>query len=609
MWFDVVLRDGAYGWWESDGEFQPLTSAADVLAGWRAVGVFRSPAGPAVVEFTNDAAVASWFLDADLVRLGGTIWELDEQGKRLFGDAFWPVLARLAEAALGGVEPSSCAAAHGFLRLNSSTRNDLASLVLASGPGAQFVAASEGQVPADLPFLGEALSIDLQEAALTGAANGGLRYVDPSNNQPVSLKHSLLLDDFRFLYPLKCASGRQLFACAAGHYNNFLGLYDHDNATFYAKNVEVATRAFEWVRQSLVVAVALYAAPLSRYLELPSTRLTAFLRPPPSSHLGHQLRDELAGLERLSSLCVTQSDIAVAVPSADRGTEIYGPVDQIFVELAGKVRHWNSDLDFREQAYNEGLCLFRQTYPYVSDSLRQKIRARIERSLELEPDRDRLSRLKGEGRAVVLIGLRVENRTLIGLDEFIRRLLDLLSSMVQCGAVVLDGFNSWGERPDQIYHTNEQKAAKRLPIDVERELASKIVAAAPGNIEVIDLIGASVDRSLFWSFNSDCFFAIWGAGLAKYRWAANRPGYVLSSAWNLKHRSDLRIYDSPEVMEAPTELQFVEPHLVFDRPDAEILNFQHDQEIDSYFNFAVERTGTLASVREFFLRHLPNPRT
>ncbi len=226
-----------------------------------------------------------------------------------------------------------------------------------------------------------------------------------------------------------------------------------------------------------------------------------------------------------------------------------------------------------------------------------------------EPDRQRLARFEAEGRTVVLIGLRVENRTLIGLDAFMRDLLDLLSSMVQHCAVVLDGFNSWGEQPDQIYHTNEQKAAKRLPIEVERELASKIVAAAPRNVEIIDLIGASVDRSLFWSFNSACFVAIWGAGLAKYRWVANRPGYVLSSAWNLRYRSDLRIYDSPTVMETPTELEFVAPHLVFDQPEAEILNFQSDQAIDSYFNFAVERTGTLASVREFFLRHLSNPGT
>jgi hypothetical protein len=606
MWFDAIAKGGVYGYDATDGSFRKLVSISDVLPGWRPTGVLVSPWGPGIAEFTDGLAIASWFMDANLVRIGGTIWELDQRARQLFGLAFGSVLEGIAHSALNGDVNPSEPAVRGLFNINPATRQDLVWLAAAHGGGAQFVQATENKIP-DLPFLLDALSIDLQDAAIKGAPNG-LQYLDPSSGQPILLTHSILLDDFRFLYPIVCPGGRRLYACAAGHYNNVLGLYDHAEATFLTKHVDLAMLSFERIRQDVIAATVLYAEPLSRYLQSSPTRLSVFLRPPPSSHLGHQLRDELSGLERMSALSLTRSGISAVVPSADRGTEIYGPLDEIFPELAGHVHRWNSAIDFRKESYNQGLCLFRQTHPYVTASLRQKIKARVEHQFDLERDRAELSRLKAEKRSIVLLGLRVENRTLIGLDAFIREILQLLAGSIGAGVVVLDGFNSWGDRDDQIYHTNEQKAAKRLPIDVERELAAAIVASAPPGIEIIDLVGASVDRSLFWSFNCDCFVAVWGAGLAKYRWAANRPGYVLTSNWNLRHRSDLRIYDSPSVMEDPAELKFIEPHLVFDQPEAEILNFQHDQPIDSYYNFAVQLDGTLESVREFFGRHLRSSR-
>src|SRR6185436_17208600 len=115
-------------------------------------------------------------------------------------------------------------------------------------------------------------------------------------------------------------------------------------------------------------------------------RLTGFLRPPPSSHLGHQLRDELSGLERLRCRGLAQG-LHVMVPGADHGTEIFGPLEEIFPEFEGRVARLDAHLDFRDHAYRQGLCLFRQTYPYVTAALRGRLRRRIDLNQALSQDR------------------------------------------------------------------------------------------------------------------------------------------------------------------------------------------------------------------------------
>jgi hypothetical protein len=602
MWLDVVVRDDVYGCDNADGNFLRLALVSAVLPGWRPLGVFVSSTGPAIAEFTDERVIASWFLDAKFERLGGTVWELGDEARELMASAFRPTVESIANAVLAG-DGHLQDAFGGFRNINAATRRDIISLATLRSATPHFVQIPETAVP-DWPFIGDALSVDIQDAAIEGASRGDLQYVDPSNGRKIPLAHSILLDDFRFIYPVECADGQRAYACAAGHYNQFLGLYRHDTATFYTQDADAAVLSFGGIVQDIIAVAALYADSLADYLRCNPTKLSFFLRPPPANHLGHQLRDELSGLERLSALGVAKDGLSVVVPAADGGTEIFGTLEEIFTEDVGNVIRLPSHVDFREESYRLGLCLVRQTYPYVSASLRKKLEERILRKSALEPDMALLARLKAEGKAVVLFGLRVENRTLIGLDGFVREFVALLSSLVKGGALVLDGFNSWGEASDQIYHSNEAKAAKRLPIDVERELAASITDLAPPNIEIINLVGATVDRSLFWSIYCDCFIAMWGAGLAKYRWAANRPGYVLTSAWNLRHRSDLHIYDSPSVMEAPTELEFVESTLVYDQPEAEMLSFQTDQAIESYFNFAGERDGTFKSIREFLCRHL-----
>ena len=83
------------------------------------------------------------------------------------------------------------------------------------------------------------------------------------------------------------------------------------------------------------------------------------------------------------------------------------------------------------------------------------------------------------------------------------------------------------------------------------------------------------------------FISPWGAGLAKYRWAANKPGVVVSSRWVLQNKGDLHIYDSEKYMERPTEIRFIEPKHVFDLEDEPVLIQVFNPHHPMYYNFKV----------------------
>ena len=111
-----------------------------------------------------------------------------------------------------------------------------------------------------------------------------------------------------------------------------------------------------------------------------------------------------------------------------------------------------------------------------------------------------------------------------------------------------------------------------------------------------------MSTSLAWTMACDCFVSIWGASLAKYRWVGNRPGYVLSSRYNLLHRSDLHIYDAPAYMESPTPLRFVAPDCIVDDPRAaQLVPVGAGQ--PSFVNFHVDIARVLPEILQVIERN------
>jgi len=102
-------------------------------------------------------------------------------------------------------------------------------------------------------------------------------------------------------------------------------------------------------------------------------------------------------------------------------------------------------------------------------------------------------------------------------------------------------------------------------LDEEIGAAERIKSAISSeSITVFNTIGCSLCESINWSLLCGFFVAPWGAGLAKYKWIANKPGLVFSSTKVLNSRSDLHIYDSPIFREATYPCEYIDSNSVID---------------------------------------------
>ena len=166
--------------------------------------------------------------------------------------------------------------------------------------------------------------------------------------------------------------------------------------------------------------------------------------------------------------------------------------------------------------------------------------------------------------------------------------------------VVFDGHNARGKtRSDETISSYREGAATQSPLAVERSLVAAMRQRCAGQpVTLLDTLGEPLAVSLAWAQACDGFVALWGAGLAKYRWIANKPGFIISSRWNLEKKGDLHLYDVEEYMDAPTPVVFVPSDVMQDLPAAPMLvPFEHA----SYCNFTFNPAAMRRHIRDFLL--------
>jgi hypothetical protein len=297
------------------------------------------------------------------------------------------------------------------------------------------------------------------------------------------------------------------------------------------------------------------------------------------------------------------------IPGARNGIELWGPIEALFPELR---RHVNRDLhhgsDVMPYLYAQGVCAVRMTRERVSAELRR----RLQRFTQTDPGYADIRRqalgARGRGAPVVILGLRVENRTLVNITGFFRDVIRLVAQVWPGAILVIDGHNvrdtgrtagpAGGTAQEEVViESHGESLAVRSPLAIEREIAAELRrVCAELDVTIVDTLGGGMATSLAWALSCDCFLSIWGASLAKFRWVCNKPGLVVSSRANLLHRDDLHIYDSPQYMETPTPLLFADPAAVLDDPDAARLvpvSFSNP----FFANFHVDHGRVLAQFR------------
>lgn len=585
--------------------------------------------GFTILELLHDAGGrAEWFFNG-AGQQSNTMESWPDHTRAALRAAFRPALTALRDTLLPTypvpLPPTSEAALHEFLRLGPGLRDAVAAALQAEvlpnpalcdidAPGAALPphASSFGADPAALR---RALTVDLQDRFTDAMREGALTWPSPTGGADMPCTGALTLDSFNSLFRFTdWSSGLDVFVLATEHVSRMAGLWVPAHGVAICRGGDQKRMLLQHapaIGRYVLHHLAYFGSSLLAGRALPAVpaRFATFLRGGTSAHLGHQLWNELTAIDALVGALPPDRLPQWLVPGLP-GNEIefYGPIDALYPEIADRVRRGFADQRaLIAHAYENRLILFRATREHIGAELRRRVMAHAARTAPALPPRDGAAK----GRAI-LVGLRVENRTTTDLEGFCALVVEEAirwqsanTPSVPPGTpppvpvtVVFDGHNArGGARSDETISSHCENIASQSPLAVERAVVAALRERFAGQpVTLLDTLGEPLAVSLAWAQHCDGFVALWGAGLAKYRWAANAPGLVVTSRWNLENKGDLGLYDAAAYMADPAPLAYVAADAVQDRPDAPMLvPFNHP----SYHNFAFDPDAMRGGIRAF----------
>ena len=619
---DPILMENAAifadGCWQIPirGAYQPLRESTGPIVerfmeGWKAQTLYNGFASYPILQLCSDTEFAMRILDTEGRFLGDRLQQMPPDDAKRFRKQILHILAPLFRSFLDDSHPVLSPSAAAFLRLDPAVSFSIACIVqqeLISDPSTiaaqnlpailTLVSCQDGRpIPISPRQIEQDLAVDFQ-LQVAQAPNGVLTWPSPVDGAPVPVQGSICFSDMAIGYRFHDhRHGITFFLFTQDEHSLPVGVYLPQLDLFvprgeHTRNWAAMTMGCN-ISPCLIDAVCKYGLDLIPHLERGVSRIVNLMRSPPWTHMAHQLWNELGGMERYLEHTLPGTPIPETItPCGAPGLELYGPVDVLFPEWSGHVTRGLPDPEAAiRYSYRSDGCVVRITGNHVSAGLRRRLQDHaLSRCSCLEQLRslDEMRNGAGKRKPVIMIGLRVENRTHEDLTGLLTRLLTRIAESFPGSIAILDGHNTRvGAGGDMIRGYGEASAAEH-PADVERRLVRQLRERLDGtDIHILDTIGLPMSDSIAMTTRSDCFFAIWGAGLAKFRWAANKPGVVLTSRDNLLHRPDIAIYHTPEYMESPTEMIMPDPAWVHDLPDAPMLTNPGPGEA-RFFNFRVE---------------------
>ena len=619
------------------GQARPILLAGqpvrDFLPGWLPRAACDSFAPWTVLDLVHETGrEASWLLDGTLDHVSTPLPDLGAEEHARIIEQATPAIRAVHQSMLCAAHPRLPPEWALFDGLNRDAVIEIVRLATTHAVGSTRVVDlhREAPDPAGVPArtakgrpirlnaVADCLAGNFQEALQAALRDGMLTCASPVDGRPLQSRDSLVLHEHRIAYRFVDERHGLVFYVSTTNY--FFAIADlfipSINTVFmpHKEDKQLATLAQEFLAPMIFDAVLLLA-----YLD-PDRRPAAdrpfavVCRGHPNLHMGHQVWNELTALDRLTRGIPPALLPTVIVPNAAQGSEVFAPIDRIFPELEGRVeRGLRSPDTLGEFVYRRGCCVFRALDEHVTQNLARRIR---DAAAEEPPNRDdeRLAlRIRAETIPCVLFGLRVENRTAVNPGAVVADCIEHLRQRLGQGkgriVVILDGHNARLHHDPVSQYDSFGQGPHEPPVFTELRLVMQLRHRFENtNVEIVNLCGAAMSRSLFWSRRADFFVAFWGAGLAKYRWICNRPGLVLTSAWNLRLRDDLDIYHSPRYQEGGAPIRFIDAACITDMPEAPVLFAPVPNPIPTYSNFRVDHDGLLRELDGMIAEHLPRAR-
>ncbi len=437
----------------------------------------------------------------------------------------------------------------------------------------------------------------LQAAYAHLLRTGALTWPSPVDGRPLQATHSYVLGGNRFAYRLIDERHELTFYLIADEiYFRVVGVYLAQARLALGPEGPHSQAAMADLSRAMFYHVLEHGEELHAYLQSPAQQVANAWRGISAMHLGHVLWNDISGIGNLVASAPAQQLPRFLVFDAGSEPEMYGPLDRLFPEIMGKVTRDAGSFDAAIPTfYRDCILLIKATGIQVSRSVRERITGLMLRNPANAECVAACRATAERSGPIIILGLRTENRTLTDLPGFCERLVTFLAQTVGRATLVVDGHNSRSGNTSQVIRSHGETQENRLPLEMEAEILLAIQRKAGGSgINVVSTIGQPLDTSLIWSYFSNFFITMWGAGLAKYRWVCNKPGFIMTSRWNLQNRGDLSIYNSSMFQEDPAPVEFVDASAVHDQPTApllvplgagcnpSIMNFEVDEHVAFY---------------------------
>ena len=604
----------------AEGRVVPITIGqrpADFPPDWTPRFIFAGFAPVYLLELRHvSGAESTWFLSPEMERLAFDdpaqlplpyVALLRQRGVQLLS-ALWREL-------FCAVNPSLSAAVSGFLELRDETRRRICLLCESDLNIRPFVFNLGETAERSLPVpLSRSVTLqtdkvmriiagDFLKQSVASIPAGRLSWESPAGSRTLTADSGLWLSDFTYMYRLvDREAGCVFYVMVAGHPCCVFAVYAPAYNLLFTKGDLLVTQPEVFREHNTTIDVFLvrhlcqYGKLIERTWKTSSHSFSLVFR---EKLISGQMWHDLTGID-LVTRSVPPEVIPEIIGMWGPLPEVYGRTEEIFPEIDGRINRSIDDSDkLARYAYANHRCLLRTTGVYVTRRLYTRVIDVNRRQPTLATANAQLAAIRSKACPLVLLGLRVENRTVVDLQEFCVQLIEFMMREAGEVAVVIDGHNSAGSSSTEtVFGSELQLLASEQPIDVERRVISHLQNHFRGKpVTLIDNIGAPMSRSISWCNESDFFVTFYGTGLAKYRWACNKTGLVVTSQWTLRHQWHLHIYEA-DYLEDPTPLVFLSETQVEDLPDAPSLIGEPGNP-PARWNFRVKPEGLFAEVGPF----------
>lgn len=165
------------------------------------------------------------------------------------------------------------------------------------------------------------------------------------------------------------------------------------------------------------------------------------------------------------------------------------------------------------------LLAFQVKDEFITDDLREKVLSRARRSVP-KAQQEEIGRFRAHAWPLLLITVRLGNRSWIGQEEGWAELILALKDTYPRLGVVFDGLNS---------DTVKGWTTGFMSLEEELRCVDEIERRIGGDVPVFRAVGRTFSEAILLADAIDAFVAPIGSGMTLYRWLTNKPGVGVSN--------------------------------------------------------------------------------